>query len=143
MMKKSVVTLVFFFLVCGSALACECIFQKETLKQQIDRYSFVFYAQVDSLLDDKKAGYHPKLNVLEIFKADSKVGLKEGELLLENSGSICDRVFNLGERLLVFGHKGLNGVISVSICDPLWVFDSHEEFLLERKKIQCAARRNF
>jgi hypothetical protein len=134
------------------------MFPRETLREQMGRFDYVFYAQVDSILDTtnggfnsnlrfspdnrsyKNEGYHPKLTVLEVFRRSSKRILKKGTLVMNNSSSICDRLFKVGERLLLFGYEGKNGGIATDICAPTWVFESEEKFMMERAKIRKASR---
>ncbi|HSF55171.1 MAG TPA: hypothetical protein VLA71_15555 [Algoriphagus sp.] len=139
------------------------MFQKETLKEQMARYEFVFYAQVDSIMDSEiegfgstiyyynldsayftQTGYHPKLKDIEIIKGKLKEQLVDGTLVMGgNSWSMCSRTFKVGERLLIFGNRGGNERISTTICDPIWVFQSHEEYLLKKEEMQKATQRKF
>lgn len=155
-MKKSSFLLFFALFLGFKSYACDCAFPNNDLAKQIEGYEFLFYARVESLVDNqiegyertihflmdstylKKGGYQPKLKVLEIFKGDLKEEMEGEFLIMDNGWSNCGVYFYPGQLILIFGHRGRNGGLATSVCSPNLTFKSQEDFLQKKKEIQKA-----
>lgn len=160
-MKKTSFVLFFALFLGLESYACKCAFSSEDLARQIEDSEFLFYARVESLADSqidgfektlyflrdstyyKKGGYHPRLEVLEIFKGDLKEEMEGGFLIMDNGWSNCGEYFYPGQLILIFGYRGGNGGLSTSICSSNLTFKSQEDFSLKKKEIKKATRRKF
>ena len=158
-MKKVCLFLFFSILIYSPAKACECIFGPHTLKEWAKNYPYIFYAEVESLVDNQiegfedtiyalhnsqyflKGGYHPKLKVKEVFKGKVSNFIQEGYLVMNNGWTFCGDFFRPGEKILIFAHEGQYGTLSTSTCDLNRVFASEEEFLSQREEIKKATRK--
>ncbi len=153
-MRKPGLTVIFLILSLGSSWACECIFIAESLQQKAKNYDYIFFAEVESLVDHQvegfentfeyrinpsyhlNGGYHPKLQVLEVFKGKVKKGMTGKYLVMDNDWSMCGEFFQPGQFILIFGTKGRKGGITTSTCASNWTFKSQEEFMLKKKELK-------
>lgn len=160
-MKKSICLLLFAFFIHFQSSACECIFIAENLQEKAKKYDYIFFAEVESLVDNqfegfertiyfkydstyhKKGGYHPKLRVLEVFKGKVKKKMTGEYLLMENDWSNCAEFFRPGELILIFGNTEQKGGVATSSCASNWTFESLEDFHVKKKEIRKATRRKF
>lgn len=160
-MKKFFIFFFSAFLIYFKLSACECIIIAENLQEKAKKYDYIFFAEVESLVDHqiegfertiyfkydstyyKRGGYFPKLRVLEVFKGKVNKKMIGEYLLMDNDWSFCSEHFIPGQFMLIFGSLGHNGSIATSTCASNWTFESQEDFDLKKKEIQKAARRKF
>ncbi len=153
--------MLFAFVIHFQSSACECVILAGSLQDHSKRYDYIFFAEVESLVDSqvegfentiylssdstyyKKGGYHPQLRVLEVFKGKVKKKMTGEYLLMDNGWSIDSEYFQPGQLMLIFGSAGQNGGIATSSCASNWTFESLEDFNLKKKEIRKATRRKF
>lgn len=136
------------------SFGCECIFNpRETLKERVEKYSVIFYAEVLSLEDRKnpvfnqiadqerdslyfqKYGYEPKLQILDVLKGDISKEITDQILIFQSDFSMCSMAFSPEKKYLIFASRDENGILRTSTCAPNQIFNDDEAFLKQKNEI--------